>query len=87
MSDYDKIVKMPPKNRKKVTLCIKKISKGRLPKYVPDYILYKNINIMLFLELLIKKSLIYKKDEKYYSNCAINEEITIELKEIIEEIE
>lgn len=38
----------------------------------------------IFIEMLIKKAIIYEKDGKYYSSCARHEEITIELKSIFE---
>lgn len=37
------------------------------------------------VDKLIEEALIYKKDGKYYSNCAMNEEITIEIKNIFDE--
>ncbi|GAJ01061.1 unnamed protein product [marine sediment metagenome] len=36
----------------------------------------------VFLKALIAQALIREKDGRYYSTCAMGEEITIELKEI-----
>jgi len=39
----------------------------------------------IYTQLFIDYGIIYKKNGKYYSNCAKNEEVTIELKSIFEE--
>lgn len=39
----------------------------------------------VFLKALVAQNLIREKDGKYYSTCAMGEEITIELKEIFED--
>jgi GH43 family beta-xylosidase len=38
-----------------------------------------------FIEALMEQTIIRKKDGKYYSTCAVGEEITIELKKIFED--
>jgi len=38
-----------------------------------------------YLNRLIKARIITKEGNRYYSNCAMREEVTIEIKEIFEE--
>ena len=39
------------------------------------------------IKLMVEKRLIFKIKNKYYSNCYNGEEVTIELNEIIKELE
>jgi hypothetical protein len=44
-------------------------------------------NKMSFIKMMKEKALIYEKDGKYFSCCVLDEEITIEIKELEQELE